>query len=263
MARLSTGDLAALLHVVDDLSGKVTTYSDIDLGRGVPIEASDQPALLECAARDRFARFMHEHSLIRPHLVRAVAITRLVAQLVDALVSPFTRSEDSAVDGLVAIDRAGRTRLMTTRARRLLEAYVGRVSGRNRLPEVVRAWLRTHGRGHRSGDGPRPLDPLVIAGERGTLSIWPRPTPEGVVLLMEEQSKADVKAHVSRARLTPREAEVLRWVAEGKTSAEIADIIGARPRTVDKHLEHIFSKLGVENRTAAAVMLARRPAATR
>jgi DNA-binding CsgD family transcriptional regulator len=45
---------------------------------------------------------------------------------------------------------------------------------------------------------------------------------------------------------------VLAWVAQGKTNAEIAVILGMRPRTVHKHLDHIFGKLGVENRTAAA-----------
>ena len=52
--------------------------------------------------------------------------------------------------------------------------------------------------------------------------------------------------------LSPREAQVLAWVAEGKTNGEIGIILGARPRTVAKHLERIFRKLGVETRTAAA-----------
>jgi DNA-binding NarL/FixJ family response regulator len=51
--------------------------------------------------------------------------------------------------------------------------------------------------------------------------------------------------------LTPREAEVLFWVAQGKTNPEIAVILDCRPRTVKKHLEHIFPKLGVETRTSA------------
>lgn len=55
--------------------------------------------------------------------------------------------------------------------------------------------------------------------------------------------------------LTPREREVLRWVAAGKTNRDIADIIGASPRTVAKHLEHTYAKLGVETRTAAAMKL--------
>jgi DNA-binding CsgD family transcriptional regulator len=51
--------------------------------------------------------------------------------------------------------------------------------------------------------------------------------------------------------LTPREAEVLSWLAKGKTNRDIADILGMSPRTVNKHLEHIYEKLGVETRTAA------------
>lgn len=52
--------------------------------------------------------------------------------------------------------------------------------------------------------------------------------------------------------LTPREADVLFWVIKGKTNKDIGDILGSSPRTVNKHLEHIFRKLGVETRTAAA-----------
>jgi DNA-binding CsgD family transcriptional regulator len=52
-------------------------------------------------------------------------------------------------------------------------------------------------------------------------------------------------------RLTRRESEVLSWVALGKTNQEVAAIVGARPLTIKKHLEHIYHKLGVANRTAA------------
>ena len=54
--------------------------------------------------------------------------------------------------------------------------------------------------------------------------------------------------------LTPREAEVLFWIAEGKSNHDIGIILHASTRTICKHVEHIFSKLGVENRTAAAAM---------
>jgi DNA-binding CsgD family transcriptional regulator len=55
--------------------------------------------------------------------------------------------------------------------------------------------------------------------------------------------------------LTDREVEVLTWVADGKTNAEIGLILGTSKRTVQKHLEHIFEKLGVETHTAAAVCI--------
>jgi DNA-binding CsgD family transcriptional regulator len=54
--------------------------------------------------------------------------------------------------------------------------------------------------------------------------------------------------------LTQREAEVLVWVAQGKGNYEISVILGAKPRTICKHVEHILSKLNVENRTAAAAV---------
>lgn len=58
----------------------------------------------------------------------------------------------------------------------------------------------------------------------------------------------------SRFALTEREVEVLSWVACGKTNRDIGDILGLSPRTVNKHLEHVYVKLGVETRTAAAAV---------
>ena len=54
--------------------------------------------------------------------------------------------------------------------------------------------------------------------------------------------------------LTPREAEVLLWLAQGKSNAEISLIIDAMENTVKKHVQHIFEKLGVDSRHAATVM---------
>ncbi|MGB9476170.1 MAG: helix-turn-helix transcriptional regulator [Candidatus Udaeobacter sp.] len=55
-------------------------------------------------------------------------------------------------------------------------------------------------------------------------------------------------------KLTPREAEVLFWISQGKSNHDIGVILGAKTGTVCKHVEHILSKLNVENRTAAAVI---------
>jgi len=57
--------------------------------------------------------------------------------------------------------------------------------------------------------------------------------------------------------LTRRELDVLEWVAKGKTNRDIGDILGMSPRTVNKHLEHIYAKLGVETRTAAVAQFDR------
>jgi DNA-binding CsgD family transcriptional regulator len=55
-----------------------------------------------------------------------------------------------------------------------------------------------------------------------------------------------------RFSITAREAEVLLWVSRGKQNRDIAEILGMSPRTVNKHLEQVYTKIGVENRAAAA-----------
>ncbi|PTU76435.1 response regulator [Pseudomonas mangrovi] len=73
----------------------------------------------------------------------------------------------------------------------------------------------------------------------------PRPS------LDDEQVQLEL---VQRFALTVRELEVLQWVACGKTNRDIGTILGLSPRTVNKHLEHVYVKLGVETRTAAAAV---------
>ncbi|MFN8587600.1 MAG: helix-turn-helix transcriptional regulator [Candidatus Eisenbacteria bacterium] len=60
---------------------------------------------------------------------------------------------------------------------------------------------------------------------------------------------------LSTQGLTPREADVALWLARGRTNPEIAVILAMKPRTVEKHVENILHKLGVENRTAAAMLV--------
>jgi DNA-binding CsgD family transcriptional regulator len=69
------------------------------------------------------------------------------------------------------------------------------------------------------------------------------------------EARPQANGHLQDHGLTRRESEVARWLGEGKANAEIAAILGTEPRTVEKHVEHILAKLGVENRTAAAVVV--------
>ena len=71
---------------------------------------------------------------------------------------------------------------------------------------------------------------------------------------MSHSDQRGVKAAPGSAELTPREAEVLFWISQGKNNHEIGVILGAKTGTVCKHVGHILSKLNVENRTCAAVM---------
>ena len=73
----------------------------------------------------------------------------------------------------------------------------------------------------------------------------PAGAPRGV-----EWSSARLEAKLG---LTPREAQVLLWLAQGKTNPEIAQILRIRPNTVRTHLDRVFTKLGVNNRHAGAL----------
>jgi DNA-binding CsgD family transcriptional regulator len=93
---------------------------------------------------------------------------------------------------------------------------------------------------------------LIVAQDNRRLLV--RMTERGgdeVILTLTEESPASLKALVERLGLTEREAEVLHWVVEGKSNSETAIILDISVRTVDKHLQNVFSKLGVENRSAA------------
>jgi DNA-binding CsgD family transcriptional regulator len=72
------------------------------------------------------------------------------------------------------------------------------------------------------------------------------------ILLLDEKEKLNPANLKTRFCLTNREAEVLAWVAQAKRNGEIAIILGISERTVQKHMERVLAKLGVENRTAAA-----------
>lgn len=93
--------------------------------------------------------------------------------------------------------------------------------------------------------------PLVIDQPPGRLVVRTMHDGTFTALLLEELSSDLPVDRLAALGLTPREAEVLRWLAQGKSSPEIATILGISPRTVSKHLTRVYQQLGVENRHAA------------
>lgn len=118
------------------------------------------------------------------------------------------------------------------------------------LPADWRAWLaegRPDAHLSRGANGAALLRNLGAVGLGEQMLLLQRQAPEA----------SAAPSRLSSASLTPREAEVLSWVAKGKTNRDVADILGMSPRTVNKHLEHVFEKLGVETRAAAAALASR------
>ncbi|MBN9205699.1 response regulator transcription factor [Methylibium petroleiphilum] len=145
----------------------------------------------------------------------------------------------------------------------LVDAH-GRIAWRS--PQAER-WLAACGAG---GPGD-----MIAPAEAGTERVFQMPGPlapqcltlrslgpagMGETMWLLEVQRGDGSdgaaspSRLSAAALTPRETEVLSWLAKGKTNRDIGDILGVSPRTVNKHLEHIFEKLGVETRAAAAAL---------
>lgn len=138
----------------------------------------------------------------------------------------------------------------TPLSRRLLQEYFGALDGR--APQPLLDWLSGIIAARASGEEALPLN--VVHDAKRLIVTLSAQTDEGEWLLMlrEESGAAQMEALMTAFRLTLREAEVLYWVVKGKTTRDIGDILNTSPRTVNKHLERVFEKLGVETRTAAA-----------
>lgn len=194
-------------------------------------------------------------NLLRPHLVEALENAEIIGGVerdLDAL-----RRDPAAADrALAVLTPAGRIRLASARARELLvQHFEGGSASAEHLPELLLRWVRHQEDLLLAGgeDIPPPRRPLVVGRDGGRLVLRLFSDAAESVLLLEEEPEPVRPAAREPLGLTPREADVLTWVAEGKTNADIGTILGLSPRTVQKHLEHIYQKLGVETRTAAAV----------
>ncbi len=140
----------------------------------------------------------------------------------------------------------------TPRARRWLEQYFPDESVA--LPHAIRTWA-LDARAAATSEPTPMLSSAVVAGRR--LHIQPlgrADAGELLLLLTERDSDQTTESLMHSLNLTSREAEVLLWAAKGKTNRDIGEILGISPRTVNKHLDHVYEKLGVETRTAAAAL---------
>lgn len=192
--------------------------------------------------------------LLRPHFIQAFSNAHHV-NVFHALAEANGKFShgDPAV---VCATQTGMVRFATPRAQKLLgqycrsEQYIP-----DELPTTLRNWLLHENRRLESDDiVSDPLIPLTIHGESGTLRICFVREGSDRLLIMEEQTHHHAFSAVDEWGLSLREEQILRWVTKGKTNQEIGIILEISHRTVQKHLERIYIKLGVENRTTAAAL---------
>lgn len=146
--------------------------------------------------------------------------------------------------------RNGKIVWQTPLARTLMQGYM--------VDTELPAWLQATQLAHSQGMAHPPL--TLARGSRRLIFSAAEfsENEQWMIVLREESDTAQIEKLMASFKLTQRESEVLNWVIKGKTNRDIGDILGTSPRTVNKHLEHVFIKLGVETRTSAAsVALAR------
>ena len=203
--------------------------------------------------RDFSARDRSVLEILRPHLVQAYfnarAITRLRAER-DRL-EDVVRLPGRAVLGVSA---AGSISFATPGARSLLREFFGNDGRSRQVPAPLAEWVRSE-TALREADAAlaSPRRPFVAIRGNRTLAVRLVGSEEGLWLVLEPRAEAGPEAaSLAPLGLTPRQSEVLAWLAHGKSNEEIGTLVGARPATVAKHLERIYQRLGVESRTAAA-----------
>ena len=162
---------------------------------------------------------------------------------------------DTSGSFLLSVDRRGAILWSTPQAVRLLQVAGPMPEGSPVLPAGIVENLLAAASAGRS-------EPVILPGDDGGATLrcaylGAAGADELLFRLSIHDGRSEDETLQARFSLTPREAEVLLWVGRGKPNRDIAEILHLSPRTVNKHLETIFAKLGVENRASAAVLATR------
>jgi DNA-binding NarL/FixJ family response regulator len=193
------------------------------------------------------------------YVTKPLVIEEMLARIrVHLANARLTQSARAALDVsgrfLLAVSKQGKIIWTTPQAQKLLaENLVADTNDELVLPPIMLEWLEEV---QKTKAGPKALAMAAFPdNEQLRLQYMGKLGPNELLLRLAKDSSAKMPAEFSRELgLTTREGEVLSWLSKGKTNRDIAQILGLSPRTVDKHLEQIYAKLGVENRTAAAAV---------
>jgi DNA-binding CsgD family transcriptional regulator len=213
--------------------------------------------LLIRSGRDFTVRERALVNKLHPHLLQAFrnhASLNRFCHDVDSLVEML----EGPTSSVIVLAGSGCVKRWTEQARSWISRYCRTPfpSESNRMPECFAEWYRRQlSLVAQERLLPSPRDPLIVdrGGRQLTVQFIPDHFRDEHLLLLNEKSLDASWSSLAACGLTPRESEVLAWVAKGKTNADVGTILRMSGRTVQKHLEHIYQKLGVETRTTATV----------
>jgi DNA-binding response OmpR family regulator/DNA-binding CsgD family transcriptional regulator len=164
---------------------------------------------------------------------------------------------DAAGRHLLAIRGDGQVHWTTPQANRLIETATGHQDQIGDVARAAAAWLAARRSGTSSAQSESSFPFPGATGLPLTLSLLGTiGADEYLFRLTSANRQSEDEMLRERFGLTHRESEVLLWIAKGKANRDIGEILGLSARTVNKHLEQIYAKLGVENRASAAVKAA-------
>jgi DNA-binding response OmpR family regulator/DNA-binding CsgD family transcriptional regulator len=184
-------------------------------------------------------------------------LARIRVHLTNARIAHGTRvALDATGRFLLATDQAARLLWCTPKAKQLLAELFPAVAGQGpSLPPAVIEQIKQL-RQPAAKSAARAY--LEVGSRRIELSFLSSIGPDELLFrLAEVTAGGDEQLLQQTLQLTGREAEVLLWISRGKSNREIGEILHISPRTVNKHLEQVFVKLGVENRASAAARAVR------
>jgi DNA-binding CsgD family transcriptional regulator len=187
-------------------------------------------------------------NLLRPHVSEAY-LTLIELGHLRGMVDDLASALDEKGEGSVFWSHQGVVLHASPRARELLAAVFGWRNGRA-LPDALAKWARERAGG--PGEG---IFACENAGRRLVARLARQSAFHYVTIVIHEEATALDPALLVPLGVSKREAEILAWLAAGKSNAEIASIVGVSPLTAKTHVLNILRKLGVENRTTAAVMV--------
>ena len=187
---------------------------------------------------------------LQPHASQALQQLREVHRLRSTLAS-FETLVDTLNQGILCLSAQNRISWASKRARSFLQTYWSSSPGTVCLPNALLAWLIKNLETPGAGGALR--GPLIIQKQTTRLAVRLLVEKKERYLFFEEVAMQPAFEELKRVGLTDREAEVLGWVAQGKSNEDTAAILKMCSQTVKKHLERIYSALGVTNRTEAAL----------
>jgi DNA-binding CsgD family transcriptional regulator len=197
--------------------------------------------------RDRF--FNDDEAGMALHLQRYVA-ERFASRPEGTEADPFRNA------WRIPLDASGDALILPLAVRDMLNRFFVRSEGEpGALPNVLQHWIRGLRRRREHTRVAAVCDRIVIDRPKGRLHVGLKVATAPLrdqVCLSEEQGRHDFY-RLKALRLTERESEVIFWITQGKSDADIALILGTAHKTINKHVENVLLKLAANNRTSAAV----------